>query len=158
MPPTRPRAGKLPRCAVQHGAFRIDRFAQPGLDLARRWRRFEPRGARRIALQPSEQRANGARGSERFGQLGQSRPVEYTAGHAKECQGFGKIGDGFRTEGIVGEQQCRQLGDLGEGVSDPLGVRGRGPCAQPRRAERTRGVLRHPLQRRREFQGLQHGG
>src|SRR5207247_8071543 len=58
----------------------------------------------------------------------------------------------------VREEARGELGDLGEGAADGVWIRAGGPGSHAGRAERARGVRRHPLQRGSKLECLQHGG
>src|SRR5439155_16881413 len=92
-------------------------------------------GARRVGRQALQVGGGDARGGERDGELGERRPFERAPGDGEQLEGGGDVGDEFRADAVIVEQEGGQLGHLRERGADGDGVRGGGTAGHARRPQ-----------------------
>jgi len=152
------RAGERARRRVEQHSLGVHGGSEALLELL--GRRVDPQRGRAggIAGEPSQLRRGDAAGGERPGERRELEAFERAAGHRQQLERRRDVGDGLGANGVVVEQQRGELGDLRQRRPDHLGVAGRSAGTHPCGAEWPGGVRRHPLERGREFQCVQHGG
>ena len=89
---------------------------------------------------------------ERDRQLGERGSLERTARHGEQLERLGDIGNGLGPDRVVGDQQRRELGDLGERVANRRCIGGGAASCDACGAQRPGGVLRDPRQSLGEFE------
>ncbi len=149
---------QVARGAVEHLAVRADGRLEPRIHVL--GGRLDPEGggARGVLRQAPQLGGGESRRDQRRRHESQREPVEGAAGDGEEVEGGSDVGNRFSADGVVGDEEALQLGDLGEGGADFVRVAAGAPRLDPRGAERADGVRRHPLEGGGKLQRVQHGG
>ena len=153
---TRARQGA--RGAVLYAALGVERLDEPLLQLLGRGIDPQRGGARRAVRQPAQVGRHDAGRGEAAAQPRERGAFERAPRDLEQLERRRQIGHRFGADRVVGEEQGGELGHLGEGGADRGGIGRRSAGLHPGGAERTGGVRRHPLQRGRKLECLQHGG
>ena len=146
------RAREILRRAVEHRAIGRDRAQQRRLEVARRRVDAQRRGAGRAARESLQVARDDTHRRERHRELGERRCFEGAAGDVEQLEQRRDIGNRLRADRLVGDQQRRQLGDLGERGADCGGISGRATGGDPGGTEWPCGVRSDARQCLREFQ------
>ncbi|OLC47265.1 MAG: hypothetical protein AUH68_01270 [Gemmatimonadetes bacterium 13_1_40CM_4_69_5] len=150
--------GEVARRAVEDFAVRRDRRREPRVHLLGRWVDPQRGGARGVLRQTPQLGRRVSRRDQRRRHQRQGRPVEGAAGDGEEVEGGSDVGNGFSADGVVGDEEALELGDLREGGADGVRVAAGAPRSDPRGAQGADGERRDPLQRGGKLQRLQDGG
>ena len=149
---------EVPRRAVADAAVRVKRLREARLKLFG-WEGDAQRCcARRVGRQPPQLSRHEPCGGERTSDPGEGEAFEGASRHREQLQRGADVRDRLGPDGIIHEDAGRELGRLGESGPDRSGIGSGGASTDPRRSERGHGVGRHPLQRGRKLECVQHGG